>query len=346
MLKEKKSKEYVVETWKSIMDCSRLCNKKAETFTLQNLEEKSYGYDCKITIPHGLSFTDLCKKKDAIEDSFPCIVEMELKAFSNLIDTKLILEDIEPSKEAVNTEPHELFLGYGYDGTPIIADMKVSPHVLAAGHVGSGMSSHTFNNIVSILISNTNKENTEIYMLQVSKSDLVLYEKCEQVAYTAKDIDQWKRTIDHLEIIIRNRIKEQERCNSKDKIIYCIIDDINNLKFLKETQNQLRYIAQFGRDANCYIVAQCTRDDRDSLDPIIKNVITNKLASFGMPSNEQYYLFGDSIQRLIKDEFIVYKEDKSIRGKVPTISNEEIYDRIHKKIKSDHSCITLIEKNK
>ena len=126
------------------------------------------GYILNVHIPTGISYLDIEKEKEAIENKFRAIVFMEKIRFSNFIKIKMINSDIGKFEfEPVKTFPNELYVGKILDGKDYIIDITKACHILIGGATGTGKS-FLLSTILTNLIYNSGKY-IELHLLQIMK---------------------------------------------------------------------------------------------------------------------------------------------------------------------------------
>ena len=95
--------------------------------------------------------------------------------------------------------------------------MNKFPHILIGGDTGTGKSIFLMLTLANLI---NQYDNVELYMLQIRKSDLVVFSKCKQVKYMARNLEEAHAVIKHLNNICIEREKEIEKYLDKEIIGY------------------------------------------------------------------------------------------------------------------------------
>lgn len=162
---------------------------KLDGFYLIEDKRITNGHILKVGIPATSSFKEFEKKKDAFEDRFKGLIEMEKIRFTSMIKMKIITKDIGNYPFAPAKSPaHKLWIGKTFDGEDYFIDLNKDPHVLIAGVTGTGKS-YLLATIVTNLVYFHSKS-YEIYLCQTAKRDIDYLSMCKGVKatlYTAEE---------------------------------------------------------------------------------------------------------------------------------------------------------------
>ena len=128
------------EKWSNLMAELDLFTKGSNsTFSIDAIEFIENGFIADIVIPTGLSYKDIEKHTEAIENSFSANITIENKDFSNICTIKFLDKELEDyCFMPVKTKEFELFFGKTYDNKNYILDMNKNSHVLFLGATGKG----------------------------------------------------------------------------------------------------------------------------------------------------------------------------------------------------------------
>lgn len=180
-LKMKKRKEQ----WFNLM-----CVMKMTGFNLVNMREIMNGHVLTISIPPTSSFKEFASKKESFQSYFKGIVDFEEVRFSNLLQMKIITNDIgkyefEPIKPPSKTH---IYVGKTFDGKPYFINLKTDAHILIAGKNGGGKSFE-----LAIILANIiyfQSKLFDIYLCQTAKRDIDYLKDCKSIkssVYTAEE---------------------------------------------------------------------------------------------------------------------------------------------------------------
>lgn len=256
--------------WKSVMAHTKTHNQLKQTFTLTHIEEKDYGYKCRILSPDGLALEKLNDLKEQIESGLKCIFVVEIPEHKAFAMTQIIkpnqIKVNEIPFEPVKVKPYELYFGVKITGTdnPVIFNVNNTPHALIAGQQRRGKNCSGDHAITSLIHSCTDRE-VEFIMFQGAKNDLIKYKHCEHVkAFVLGNFEEFLLVLQHIKQEMNRRtellvpmvshmkgdnIFHYNKQNSKENrlsYIYIVIDEFPSLmplncdcKHVKEIKNNI-----------------------------------------------------------------------------------------------------------
>lgn len=368
-LKEGRELAQFKNKWLSIMANLGKYNKMKHTYSLNNVERTGYGYKALILIVDGLRYTDLEDIKEFIEDSYGCMCIFNKSKRSNLVNADFIFSEPRKDKFKVikGLKPWEVYLGNGYNGKPIIIDLVKYPHALITGGTRSGKSKMT-DCIITNLICNCSDEELELYLAQVAKSDLVLYEDVKQCRAFSDTLIKTVKMLKHIE----NKMNERDKLirpfrkkakadnyidynkitkGNKMSTSYVIFDETSSIfstngdkkedKDLKEEiVGLMRKIAQYGAGLGVFMFCSLQRPDAKNLDTFIKSQSTCNI-SFRQNNNKSSEIAtGDSnIAIGLEQREFVYNTLNNSYGVVPIVDNKSIYNYIKPYIQPGHRTL-------
>lgn len=348
--------------WIEVMAHLKIENMLDETFTLIDIKEQVYGYECLIKIAPGLSFTMLEKEsvKSSIEGNLSCIFELSIipksdKAKAKFITKTLTNIDFKP----VKLKPYEVCFPYLIDGSPLVASMLDYPHIVIQGSNGMGKTKLIDSIIVNLMKSCTEEE-LQFTIIQVDKSDQIIYKNCKHVYCYAKELNEICIAIIHLAKMIKinnnmlepyiesglcNNIKEYNDCIDKGlikgeklKYHYLVIDEYASLmpsqesdkyyKYIKSViQKSMAEIIRMGRSTGLYCILATQRGTIDMMPSFIKNMANTKatMKVNGLKSTEVNG-FPNS-DKLLKRDFMV-ETDKIYLGRTGNLTPEDVLNYI------------------
>ena len=351
--------------WISIMSHLGCVNKLKQTFSLNNTIKTLYGFKASIFIVDGLNYEMLENKKTFIEDSYGCMLILNKKKRSNWITAEFVFKtptDIKYSP--IKVKPWELYLGNSFNGEAIIIDLVKYPHALITGGTRSGKSKMD-DCILTTLIYSCTEYELELYLLQVAKSDLVMYEDAVQTRAFADTLDKVLVVLEHIQIKMNDRDKlikplrkkakgdnyqDYNKLNADNQIstVHVVFDEMASLfdskgddsgtkkkkeKIIKLTDN----IAQFGASLGIFLNCSLQRPTADKISPFIKSQSTCIVSFRQNNSKSSEVALGDSqlALGLEQREFIYYTTSYNY-GLVPYVYSNEIIEFIQQKLKPRH----------
>lgn len=184
--------------WDNLMTVMKL-----DGFYLVEDKKITNGHILKIGIPANSSFKEFEKKKEAFQDRFKGLVEMEKIRFTSLIQMKVINKDIGNYEFApVLSKSNKIYVGKEFDGSDYFIDLNKDPHILIAGVTGTGKSY-----LLATMITNLvcfHSKSYEIYLCQTAKRDVDYLKNCKGVKgafYTAEETA----------LVLEKALKEMDR---------------------------------------------------------------------------------------------------------------------------------------
>lgn len=358
-------------TWIRILSNAGIHNKEKDTFTLMDIKAISYGYNAKVVIPYGLTFDGLEKATSLIEDSLPCILVFNKKKNENYATAKIIQTPVKVGKfSPPKVKSYEVFLGVGFDGEPIIIDMNELPHLFICGSTGSGKSK-LVDHILTSLIFNCSVLELELYLVQIAKEDLYIYEDMDQVRCFSTSIEKTYLMLKHIHEKMKERSKsiiplkkkglaakitEYNKRNPSGimSTVYIVIDEFSSLmtktsdsKEVKEWKNSimdyLEEVAQIGRSVGVFLILSLQRPTADKLPPFVKSMCNVKI-SFRQTNKKssEVALDDDTAVGLEPREAIL---DTGQRNYIKTLEvlDKDILTYLKKHIKPHHRTLTFQE---
>ena len=323
---------------------SSFFNKQGQQVRLVKIKDNIITLD----IRNVLGLEDFLKKQDYIET---CLcskisikqagkyVEIELKNKPK----KLLNFTIAPTKE------YELLCGYNEEGSPIIANMNKFPHILIGGDTGTGKSIFLMLTLANLI---NQYDNIELYMLQIRKSDLVVFSKCKQVKYMARNLEEAHAVIKHLNNICVEREKEIEKYLDKDilnivdynryfknkpmKYIYLVLDEFsffvpNNAdttrdkRLKKEILSYIKNLVVSSRSSGIFIITSLQKPTSTSIPVDIKSQLTTRVCFRIGDSATSTVVLNNNNATTLRDRMAIIK---TCREEVATMPNVDLKDII------------------
>lgn len=366
--------------WISLMSNLGLYNKLKQTYSLNKTEVTKYGFKSLILVVDGLSLEKLESNREYIQDSYGCMCVFNKSKRSNLISAEFIFTT--PTSKVfcplLKLKPTEIYLGNSYTGDPILIDMVKWPHILITGGTRSGKSKLT-DCILTNLITNTTPKELELYLCQVAKSDLILYEDAKQTRAFADTLDKTLIVLDHIEEKMNERnetIKpfrkvakadnymdyNKIRATDKMSTVYVVFDEMSSLfntkgcckeeKEIKEIiVSKIEKIAQYGAGLGVFLICSLQRPTVDNISSFIKSQCTCKISFRQNNSKSSEVALDDPSMALGLEqrEFIYYTSSYNY-GLVPLVDNKVVYSLIKEFLEDRHRDLfrdlTLIKKVK
>jgi S-DNA-T family DNA segregation ATPase FtsK/SpoIIIE len=355
--------------WKRIMALSGLYNKMCFTYSPNKIKLTNYGLETSIYIVPPLTFSMLENARDMIQENFGCMILFNKSKFSPFIKAKFIFnpQDNTDYKLVKQQYPWEIYIGNNYAGEPILIDVNKYVHVGEYGGTRSGKSVQQ-SVILTNLIANIPPEELQLYLLQVAKSDLILFSRCLHTKAFAETLEQVLQVLEYLvEIEMPRRsnlIKPYRECakasNYRDynalkhteKIVmtYVCFDEMSSLFQEKDGEKKkikdkivfyAEEIARYGGSLGICMINSLQRPTRDNLSSLIKSQCTTVI-SFRQNNSKSSEVAVDDPSLALgleQREFVYRLASKDVEyGIVPWVKDIEL-EKIIKPFKKTHRTL-------
>lgn len=357
--------------WMDIMTLSGLYNKFCYTYSLNKLKFTSYGLSGQIYIVPPLTFDKLDSNRDMIEENLGCCIIFNHPRASKWINVKFIFNQNSNKEFEIVKEksPYIVYLSNDYSGTPIMADLRKYPHLLVTGTTRSGKSKMADCTLTN-LIANCSPDDLQLFLCQVAKSDLCLYEDIIHTRAFADNLEKTATVLKYIKDVIMperiNKIKPyrkkaildnvyeyNELKKNIDKVptILICFDEMASLfqtkgnnkeeKAIKEEiSGYIESIAQYGASLSIFLYSSVQRPTMDMLPPFIK-AMSNIIISLRQANSKSSEVATDNgnLALGLKQREFVYKLDDWDYGLVPLVNNKKIYEYIKPYIKPNHRTL-------
>lgn len=289
-----RKKKKVKNQWIELMEELKLYSKKSNFIpVVKDVKLIDNGYIMNIHMPTGISYLDIEKHKEAIENKFKAMVSMEKLRFSSAMDIKVINTDIGKYEfEPVRTYANEIYVGKTFDGEDYIIDITKACHILIGGATGTGKS-FLLSSILTNLIYNSSKA-IEIHLLQIMKGEVALFERCKPVRFVGKNLREVAYDLEKLAALVDERSKRftelgvknlshyNKHYQSKMKRIYCVTEELSFFmpqdsdndeeKQLKsKCWSSILTIAKAGRSSGIHLISVTQRSTTTNLPSDVKS---------------------------------------------------------------------------
>ena len=247
--------------------------------------------------------------------------------------------------------------------------MRKYPHILISGSTRSGKSKMT-DCILTNLVSNFNCNKVNLYLFQISKSDLVLYEDLEHTKIFANDLNLVEKSLRYiLEQVIPYREKlikpyrkkaildnmdeynKLKKCINEQPVILLVFDETSSIYQTKgcskedielkdKIKGHINRIIQTSASLGIYTLISIQRPSVDSMPSLVK-AQSNSIISFKQPNAKSSEVSTDSptLSVGLKQREFVYKQNDWNYGYVPWINNKNVYNYLKPSLKPNHLTI-------
>lgn len=294
------------EKWESLMAVTGKYNAKYQTFTLKDTKKETYGFSAKVYCPIGLSFDILSDMVSTIEDNFNCLFVFNKERLGKYAEVKFVQNlSTEKKFRPIQTKPWQLYVGDTFDGIPKIINLNTWCHFLVTGTTGGGKSK-LLDIILTTQIYNHTKEDLELYLIQLDKVDLLIYEDAKICNGFANNLGKSMYLINYL--LKENKRRDslvakvkksglgsnitdynKEFPNDKQKTILLVIDELASLsevpsdtKIVKDMKNYVRdgliRLSQLSRSNNIFLILSTQRPTKEFISPFVKAMCSTKIS--------------------------------------------------------------------
>lgn len=334
-------------------------NKQGQQVRLVKIKDNIITLD----IRNVLGLEDFLKKQDYIET---CLCsKVSIKQAGKYVEVELKKARKIINFEPVQTKEHEVLCGYDEEGSPIIVNMNKFPHILIGGDTGTGKSVFLMLTLANLI---NQHDNVELYMLQIRKSDLVVFSKCKQVKYMARNLEEAHAVIKHLNNICVEREKEIEKYLDKDilnivdynkyfknkqmKYIYLILDEFsffvpNNAdttrdkRLKKEILSYIKNLVVSSRSSGIFIITSLQKPTSTSIPVDIKSQLTTRVCFRIGDSATSTVVLNNANATKLEDRTAIIKTDREVISTMPNTFLRNIKGAIADKIEEDKKYMNL-----
>lgn len=283
--------------WKEITNSkSTFTNSLDKTLKLWHIERVEYGHILKVELPYSYTFDKLEGDIDVFKEGLH-YATIQLHHEGNMVTMYCIknykFKDYVPSKLPAN----KLLIADGLIN-PIVVDMNKFPHMLIGGSTGTGKS-----RILLLILTNLIKycRNVDIYLLQIRKNDLGVFNNCCQVKINSKTFQEVFESLQKIDIECLRReklidntkgyynIEDYNKSHFKLKYIYVVIEEFSFLNVSKgdsmddkrlklQCLKFIKTIVNVGRSSGVFLITALQKPTSDSLPTDIKDQLCTRIA--------------------------------------------------------------------
>lgn len=358
-------------SWLDIMTLSGLYNKMFFTYSLNKMKFTPYGLTGQIYIVPPLTFDKLDSQRDMIEENLGCCIIFNHTKASKWINVKFIFNQNDEKEFEIIQEksPYIIYICNDFSGQPIMADLRKYPHALITGTTRSGKSKGADCTLTNLIV-NCSSEELQLYLCQVAKNDLALYEDCIHTRAFADNLEKTLAVLKYIkEVVLPDRIEklkpyrkkaivdniyeynELKRIQTKEPMILVAFDEMMSLfqtkgnsseekKLKEEISSYIETIAQYGASLSVYLYSSVQRPTVDNLPPFIK-AMSNINISYRQANQKSSEIATDDSKRALdlKQREIVYHLDTWEYGLVPKVNNKKVFEYIKPYLKPNHRTL-------
>lgn len=352
--------------FREIVEKSGLYNKEGQTLKVHKYEQLDYGYRLRVGIPFGISLDDIKTLEDTFKTNLGAIgIEIEKDKKTSMMDITIINKPLDDIKyKPLDTEEGEILVGYSYKDY-IKINLNKFPHVLIGGDTGTGKS-----RLMLLILTNliNRFKDCEIYLIQIRKSDLAVFKECKQVKYMARNLEETRDILRHLDNICKQRDKKLERYlkdgiynivnynkrfkNNKMKYKYIVLDEFAFFNYSgadskaekqikKEILGYIKNIVLTGRSTGVFIFTSLQKPTSSSIPTDIKSQLTTRISFKMLDKETSIVILGNANATNLKEREAITRTLEEGVIKVPYIDHNLIMESIEDSIEPNHKYITI-----
>lgn len=342
-------------------------NRQMETLKVNKVEATSYGYEATIGVPYGISFEFLEDKKELFESNFGAKeVILKRDTENSMVNMSVITKPLQDIKfKTTELKPYEIYVGYNHK-EHIILDLNTFPHLLISGATGTGKS-----RLMLVILTNliaTHKKDIELYMAQIRKGDLAVFEDCKQVKYFAKSLESTCNILEYINKMCIERDKKIERYikkgiyniqdwnkrfkNNSMKYVYIVTDEFTFFMLSKaDTKKEralkgkcLAYIKNIvlsGRSTGIFLFTSLQRPTKNSIPQDIKAQLNIRVSFKQLDDPSSIAVLGNGHATGLEVREAIIQTNKEEHIKVPFIAHNILMKNIKESIEKNHKFIKL-----
>lgn len=292
--------------------------------------------------------------------------------FTDNLNGKIDLKLIDNSKfeknfEVIPQKEHEVLVGYK-DYKPIFINMNSFPHLLIGGNTGTGKS-----RFLMMLLSNliANCPDVDLYLMQIRKSDLILFKDCKQCKYIARDLTKARNLLKHINdlCIERDAIIEQYTVsdgiyniedynkhfkNNKMNYAYLVLEEFSfftvngadskqEKKLKQEILGYIKQIVNSSRSAGVFIITSLQKPTNSSIPTDIKDQLCTRVAFKILDKEPSMVILGNATATKLEPLEAIIRTNGQERVNMPMIHHKAIMRAIKEDIATNKQYIELNE---
>lgn len=330
---------------------SEFTNRLEKTLKIWKIKRTSFGYDIIVELPYGYTFSDLEKDIDIFKEGLQ-FQSIQLDYSNNIVIMHCVKNYEYKDYEPIKLPGSKILIADGLI-EPIIVDMNSFPHVLIGGDTGTGKS-----RILLLILTNLIKYcgHIELYLLQIRKNDLGVFQNCAQVKVNSKTLEEVLAALENInreckkrEKLIDNTkgyysIADYNNANeNKLKYIYVVIEEFSFLNIArgdtkeeKQLKNQclkhIKMIVNVGRSSGVFLITALQKPTNDSIPSDIKAQLCTRISLKIKDGPAAKVILGNENNTKLGEREVIVRTLDEVKGYSYTINHEMIMDSIKNRI--------------
>jgi hypothetical protein len=338
--------------WKQITySKSQFTNRLEKTLKIWVIERTDYGHIITVELPYGFTAENLEKDLSIFKEGLG-YKTIHLESEKNIVRMycvkKYEFKDYIPLK----LPPNKLLIADGLI-EPIIVDMNKFPHVLIGGDTGTGKS-----RILLLILSNLIKwcENVDVYLLQIRKNDLGVFQNCAQVKVNSKTLPEVLEALKKIDTECRRREKLIDNIKGyyniedynkiacyKLKYVYVVIEEFSFLnisrgdskeekKLKAECLKHIKMIVNVGRSSGVFLITALQKPTNDSIPSDIKAQLCTRVSLKIADEPAAIVILGNGKASKLQERELICRTLDEQQGYSYTIDHNMVMENIKSRI--------------
>ena len=352
--------------WKQItFSKNEFTNKLDKTLKIHSIKRTEYGHMITIELPYSYTFKQLEGDIDIFKEGLG-YKSIQLKSEGNIVHMYCVKEFKFKGYGSLKLPANKLLIADGLI-EPIIVDMNKFPHMLIGGDTGTGKS-----RILLLILTNLIKycSNAELYLLQIRKNDLGVFQNCSQVKVNSKTLDE---VLDALKKINTECMRREKLIDntkgyyniedynnsvySKLKYIYVVIEEFSFLnisrgdskeekKLKAQCLKHIKTIVNVGRASGVFLITALQKPTNDSIPSDIKSQLCTRVSLKIADEPAAIVILGNGKASKLQERELICRTLGEQQGYSYTIDHAMVMENIkHRIIEKPKEIVPKIENN-
>lgn len=350
--------------WKQVTySKSEFTNRLEKTLMIHSIKRTEYGHIIRIELPYSYTLNQLEADLDIFKEGLH-YKSIQLKNENNIVDMYCVKEFKFKDYTPLKLPPNKLLIADGLI-EPIIVNMNSMPHLLLGGDTGTGKS-----RILLLILTNLIKycDNVELYLLQIRKNDLGVFQNCKQVKVNSKTLDEVLESLKKIDKECRRREKLIDNTKgyyniedynkvaySKLKYIYVVIEEFSFLnvsrgdnkeekKLKSECLKYIKTVVNVGRSSGVFLITALQKPTNDSIPSDIKAQLCTRVSLKIADEPAAIVVLGNGKASKLQERELICRTLGEQQGYSYTIDHDMVMENIKHKIIEKKEVAPVVEK--
>lgn len=347
--------------WKQITySKSSFTNRLEKTLKILGIKRTEYGHIIKLELPYSYTFEALEKDLGVFKEGLR-YSSIQLKNDGNIVHMYCVKKFQFNNYIPLQLPANKLLIAEGLT-QPIIINMNKFPHMLIGGSTGTGKS-----RLLLVILTNLIKHcnDVEIYLLQLRKNDLGVFNNCKQVKMNSRTIEEVLETLKKIDKECRRRellidnikgfydIEDYNKvCYSKLKYMYVVIEEFSFLnisrgdskgeKDLKaQCLKHIKTLVNVGRSSGIFLITALQKPTSDSIPSDIKDQLCTRVSLKITDEPPSIVILGNGSATKLQEREVIVRTLEEQKGYSYTIEHDMVRDNIKSKEIDKTKIVTL-----